>query len=133
VAAIITEHPCGNAFAERLLDSLRVHDAEFEESDDEGDVEGQRTGRASQKRARLEAEESAPNLSAIGDPKEPVETAGEAVTQTANAATAPPLPPSTSVPPSPTLEHAQLPTSVQQPPANGSNGGAGNLSANGQT
>lgn len=46
---------------ERLLDSLRVNDAEFEESDDEDDVQRQRTGAASQKRVRVEAEESAPN------------------------------------------------------------------------
>lgn len=37
-----------------------MNDAEFEESDDEEDVQRQRTGAASQKRVRLEAEESAP-------------------------------------------------------------------------
>lgn len=41
---------------ERLLDSIRANDAEFEESDDEEDVQRLRLGPA--KRARLDAEES---------------------------------------------------------------------------
>merc|ERR1711939_13165 len=42
---------------QRLLDSLRANDAEFEESDDEDDVQRMRTN---QKRPRLDEEESAP-------------------------------------------------------------------------
>lgn len=56
-----------NNIAERLLDSIRVNDAEFEESDDEEDVQRQRTGAASQKKPRMEAEESANPQPAIGN------------------------------------------------------------------
>lgn len=58
--ACVSEQTPTSVFLERLLDSIRVNDAEFEESDDEDDVQRQRTGAASQKRVRVEAEETAP-------------------------------------------------------------------------
>lgn len=135
-------------FIERLLDALRSNDAEFEESDDEEDVQKQRTGTASQKRPRMEAEESAPQereaaseamavdsapaaaevasgSSAVAEekmdstpangtseatptPMPPPEVTAVAVEQP-SAAIPSPLPPTKTVPPSPTLEHKTLP------------------------
>lgn len=96
--------------SERLLDSLRANDAEFEESDDEDDVARQRSGAASQKRARLHAEETAPKDTAEAAPAMAIPSPLPA---TAGAPASPPLPPAD-------------PPLLEQPAVNGQSEGTAN-------
>lgn len=80
---------------ERLLDSLRANDAEFEESDDEEDVEKLRVAT---KRPRLDEEETAPKAAAeasVAEPPRPTPSSavslnGAQAGHSANGATAAP-------------------------------------------
>ena len=103
-----------NLTSERLLDSLRTNDAEFEESDDEDDVERQRLGQASQKRPRLDEEETAPT--SAGSYIDRVAASGmedhlqlPQTTPVPSTKIASPLSPSTLAPSSPVLAHSNLP------------------------
>jgi len=77
-----------------------VNDAEYEESDDEEDVVRQRSGAASQKRARLDAEESAPKTGAS--------TQATAAPLPSSAIPSP-LPATVPAPGSPLLSHPSVP------------------------
>ena len=93
-----------------------MNDAEFEESDDEDDVARQRTGAASQKRARLDAEETAPK-----DPATAAVTSGDAPTP--SSAILSPLPPTATAPTSPSLDHPTIPPPIgESAPAGHGNG-----------
>lgn len=95
---------------------MRVNDAEFEESDDEDDVQRQRTGLANQKRPRLDEEESAPKPPSASTAAASVAENNEQILEAPkpNSVIPSPLPPAVDAPASPVLEHAGLPASISQ-------------------